>query len=73
MYHPTLEAHRHQDAVGQANVRSEAEADAANRAALRTNDRDVIKKHLLKDGKLDRRTSVGSLLVGRKNNSSGRG
>ncbi|KAM0707931.1 hypothetical protein Q7P35_004580 [Cladosporium inversicolor] len=73
MFHPTLEAHRHQDALDLAIVQSEAEADAVDRAELRTIDRDVIKKHLLKGGKLDRRAPVGSLLGGRANNSSGRG
>jgi hypothetical protein len=61
-YHPTLEEHRHQDAMDLAIMRSEVEADAADRAALRMVDRDVIKKHLLKNGKLDCRTSIGSLL-----------
>lgn len=62
MYHQTLEEHRHQDAMDLAIMRSEAEADAADRAALRMIDRDVVKQHLLKNGKLDRRTSIWSLL-----------
>jgi hypothetical protein len=62
MYHQTLKEHRHQDAMDLAIMRSEAEADAADRAALRMIDRDVVKQHLLKNGKLDRRTSIWSLL-----------
>jgi hypothetical protein len=47
MYHPTLEAHRHQDAVRLAAMQSEAEADAALDAALSTIDQDVINEHLV--------------------------
>ena len=63
MYHPTLEAHLHQDAVGQAAVSSEADADAADDAALHRVDSDVIKEHLLKDGDLEREVSIGSFLA----------
>jgi hypothetical protein len=73
MYHPILEAHLHQDAMDLAIMQNEAEADAADRVALRTVDRDVVKEHLLKNGKLDRKTSIGSLLVKRTRNMSGRG
>jgi hypothetical protein len=44
-------------------MRSEAEADAADDAALRTIGLDVIKKFMLKDGKRHRDTSFKSLLV----------
>jgi hypothetical protein len=43
-------------------MRSEAEADAADDAALPMIDSDVIKKLMLKDGKRYRDTSLGSLL-----------
>ena len=44
-------------------MRSEAEADAADDAALRMIDPDVIKKLMLKDSKRYRDTSLESLLV----------
>jgi hypothetical protein len=44
-------------------MRSEAEADVADDAALRMIDSDVIKKLMLKDGKRYRDTSLGSLLM----------
>ena len=73
MYHPILEAHLHQDAMDLAIMQNEAESDAADRAALRTIDRDVVKEHLLKHGKLDRKTSIGSLLVKRTGTMPGQG
>ena len=42
MYHRTLEAHRLQDAVDLAFMRSEAEADAADETALGVIDRASI-------------------------------
>jgi hypothetical protein len=44
-------------------MRNEAEADAADDAALGMIYSDVIKKLMLKDGKRYRDTTLGSLLV----------
>jgi hypothetical protein len=50
MYHPTFEAHRHQDAVRLAAMQSETEADASVDAALSMIDQDVINEHLVEEG-----------------------
>ena len=50
MYHRTLKAHLHRDAVELARMQSEAEADAAVDAALGMIDPGVITDHLLEDG-----------------------